>query len=382
MEQDHVTLVDAAPPAVGAARAAIPLRRAPRSVLHGIHDTTSELVGYLRTLDRTARHAGRTIRTDREYSAVAWSFWRVMDEISAVEPRLAPDEVAETRTFLQGGLNPWLLRSRYWNRSYTKPHGFAGDYRMLEWMYDLERDPCADSTQPAVVNALDHLYKTVHSVQAVWHRRMWFRELLREEALAARRPLRVLDVACGGSRYLRDLMTDVSADGTAFDVTFVDQDPSALAHVQAWLPDGHRARTVCAPIKRLPELVPVQRGDGEGYDVVLSTGLFDYLGDDEARALLDYMAAQTRCGGRVVVCNFAPEDRSRVVKDWVADWILRYRNERQLAAIYQDRATTFERSPDGGLVYASVVARTNANGLAAAHPHPTLGTTGPEGSSK
>jgi hypothetical protein len=28
----------------------------------------------------------------------------------------------------------------------------AGDFRIVEWMYDLESDPCADETQPAVVN--------------------------------------------------------------------------------------------------------------------------------------------------------------------------------------------------------------------------------------
>ena len=41
-----------------------------------------------------------------------------------------------------------MLRSRLWARSWLKPHGFPGDYRMLEWMYDLELDACAAPTNP------------------------------------------------------------------------------------------------------------------------------------------------------------------------------------------------------------------------------------------
>ena len=167
-------------------------------------------------------------------------------------------------------LNPWFLRSRYWNRAYVKPHGYAGDFRMLESLYDLEQSACADPTQPAVVNVLDRLFAGLHSARSVWRRRAWFARLVSERVERASRPVRVLDIACGGSRYLRDVI-----DGR-LDVTFVDQDPGALAFVEQWLPTGATARLLCAPVRTLPDvLVP-----GEQFDLVISTGLFDYLPDD------------------------------------------------------------------------------------------------------
>ena len=47
-------------------------------------------------------------------------------------------------------------------------------------MYDLEADPCEDPTQPAIVNCLDAALRTVHSMKATWHRRVWLRRLIEE----------------------------------------------------------------------------------------------------------------------------------------------------------------------------------------------------------
>jgi SAM-dependent methyltransferase len=212
-------------------------------------------------------------------------------------------------------------------------------------MYDLERDPCSDPTQPAVVIVLDGLYASVHSVQAVWHRRRWFADLVRRER-ARTDAIRVLDVACGGSRYLRDLMTGPAPGGVAG--VFLDQDPTAIAFVERWLPDNG-SLTVCAPARRVRDTVTL-----DVFDVVLATGLFDYLPDEDARGLLADLVALTRPGGVTAICNFSPDDRSRLVKDWISDWRLIYRTEREIAALFP-RATpvVLDRSPDGGLIYAS-----------------------------
>ena len=56
--------------------------------------------------------------------------------------------------------------------------------------------------------------------------------------------------------------------------------------------------------------------DDAPFDVVISTGLFDYLSAEPARQLLAHMIALTRPGGTVAICNFSPEDASRAVKTW------------------------------------------------------------------
>lgn len=262
---------------------------------------------------------------------------------------------------------PWLLRGEYWSRSYLKTHGRAGDFRTLEWIYDLERDPCADLTKPVVVNLLDYLYRSVHSVRAEWHRRRWYTQLVTEllETGHARQPVRILDLACGGSRYMRDVIGTETHDGSG-ELTFLDDDPAALTFIRSWLPSHLRARTrlICGPVRHVRKLVLDSASEAfRGFDLVISTGLCDYLEPVAARKLLLEMTLLARPGGLVAVSNFAPEDESRIVKDWILDWPLIYRRVSALRDLVPaGHYVGFDRSHDGGLIHALVSIR--GSGLA------------------
>ena len=95
---------------------------------------------------------------------------------------------------------------------------------------------------------------------------------------------------------------------------------------------------------------------GSGYDVVIATGLFDYLGAEAARALLGEMVSVARPGATVAICNFTPESESRVIKEWVCDWHLVYRTRGELAALFpHGLRPVLRRSTHGGLLCASAV---------------------------
>lgn len=294
-------------------------------------------------LDRTFRRAGETVPTQAANKALAESFW---EAAAATEQAQGADDAVKEQCRQE--MSRWLFRSRYWNRAFHKPHGYAGDFRMLEWMYDLENDPCADPTQPAIVNCLDALFATVHSVRSIWERRTWFARLLSAE-FASRGRLRVLDVASGGARYLCDFLSSVD-DTTHIEVTLVDQDASALAYCRhhslgAW---SDRVKTLNLPIASLPERL--HSGD---YDVILSTGLFDYLDDAAAAHLLGHLARLTCPGAVVAISNFHPEDPSRFVTDWLVDWPLIYRDEDACSRLFpQGMEVATSRSKTRALAYA------------------------------
>ena len=321
-----------------------PRSKQPSTVEQMARLAAEQVVDLLRKVDRDARRAGRTIPTRGERDAVAASFWWMIRAFAEIDERAGEAERARCAAAVGEVLNPWLLRSSYWARSYLKPHGYAGDFRMLEWMYDLECDGCADPTQPAVVNLLDYLYSTVHSVRAVWHRRRWYAKRIHDVCANALtdEPVRILDLACGGSRYVRDAIPAGSGPG-AVELTFLDQDPAALAFIDSWLPGNVRgsARLICGPVRDARRLVGEVRPEAPGdFDLIISTGLFDYLDDTAAKGLLADMAGLARPGGLVAVCNFAPADASRIVKDWVGDWPL----------IYRDTCALRELVPEGHAV--------------------------------
>jgi hypothetical protein len=59
-------------------------------------------------------------------------------------------------------------------------------------------------------------------------------------------------------------------------------------------------------------------------------GVFDYLDDTAASAMLAALYAQLAPGGRLVVFQFAPHNPSRAYMEWLANWYLLYRDAEQL----------------------------------------------------
>lgn len=301
-------------------------------------------------IDRQLRREGQTVPSAEIKQHLASRFWAFVETAAQVEA-LAGVDVA-LRTQCRNILAPWLWRSRFFNRSYHKPHGYAGDFRMIEWIYDLESDRCDDPAQPGIVNCLDHVYSTIHAVVSVQQRRRWFTRLLHAERERLGGKLRVLDVACGGARYIRDFL-ESGRDVSGVHVTLVDQDAAALAFCRTrslvpWLASA-RIETRSDSIVKLANHLRDRQ-----FDVIISAGLFDYLSDTVARHVLSHMAALLAPGGVVAFSNFHTSDPSRVVKDWLVDWPLIYRDDNECAALLPPTlAIATERPDNRALCYAT-----------------------------
>jgi SAM-dependent methyltransferase len=312
----------------------------------------TSLAAEIAEIDRQLRRAGQTVPSTEVKRDIARRFWSFVELAAHQEADGTVDDSvrAKCREILGG----WLFRSRYFNRSFHKPHGYAGDFMIIEWIYDLETDGCEDPAQPAIVNCLDYLYSTIHAVVSVQQRRRWFSRLLHTEHARVGDGLRVLDVACGGARYIRDFLA-ATDDASGMQITLVDQDVAALAYcrtrsLQPWV---SQIETRSDSIMKLGSHLR-----GRQYDVIISSGLFDYLNDAIARRLLEQMTSLLAPGGIVAFSNFHVSDPSRVVKDWLVDWPLIYRNDEQCAALLPATlAVATEPSRNRALCYATGRAR-------------------------
>jgi SAM-dependent methyltransferase len=305
-----------------------------------------ELAVHMASIDRRYRSRGLTVPSPDDKQRLADVFWSFAAALDRCESAGAASESLRDRC--RQLLDGWLFRSRCWNRAYHKPHGFAGDFRLIEWLYDLEGAP-DDPCQPAIVNCLDYVLSTIPGTTSLWERRRWFEDLLQREHRRCSTGLRVLDVASGGARYVRDFLAGLPT-ACGVEVTLIDQDPAATAFCQAWSSSRREAQVRSYTIA-------ISRLDGEladrEFDVVLSAGLFDYLNDATARALLDQLSSRLAPGGVLAFSNFHPEDPSRLIKGWLADWHLLYRDELSCAALLPTSlAVSTARSANRALTYA------------------------------
>lgn len=201
--------------------------------------------------------------------------------------------------------------------------GYSGDFEIIDAIYRQQIHPAAD------LKRWDLFFHAQSAPVAVRNRKAYFQRLL-DRHLAETKPggtLRVLDVASGPARDLREWLLDHPAADTCFDC--IDADVHAIDY----------ARQLCAPfIDRIEfhHRNAIRFLPSKGYDLVWSAGLFDYLMDRSFVFLLKSLLAVTRPGGEVVVGNFSPFNPSRDYMELMGDWVLNHRTEKQLVELARE----------------------------------------------
>jgi extracellular factor (EF) 3-hydroxypalmitic acid methyl ester biosynthesis protein len=121
-------------------------------------------------------------------------------------------------------------------------------------------------------------------------------------------------------------------------VTLLDLDPDALAHAERRLTPLlsrdqlrlHRDNLFRLPrLQRLTSLL-------EQADFIACTGLFDYLSDSDAVAMLQCFWSHLKSDGEMMVFNFAPSNPSRAYMEWIGNWYLTYRDERAFTVLLHE----------------------------------------------
>lgn len=207
-------------------------------------------------------------------------------------------------------------------RSFHKPRGYAGDALLIDYIYT--RDPlAAGRTDVSPLGELIFGFTTGAPASAgVRTRRDMMAAIIDQTCSVTNQPS-VLSVACG---HLREagLCRSVAA-GEVGRFVALDQDELSLQVVRESAASDCLV-TVCNSIKSL------FRGElaGERFDLIYSTGLYDYLDDRIANRLTARMFEMLNPGGRLVVANFLPDIWCSAFMETFMGWQLIYRSPEQM----------------------------------------------------
>lgn len=276
-------------------------------------------------------------------------------QASLVEEELAPAH----RAFAQAALHPLILRAPFVFRTYTKPLGYAGDYKMVLQILDDPRQ--GPSTYFQIVNTA-----FLQTAVAAAHRHridllVNFLERTADAARLAGRPARVLNIGCGPAIEIqRFLETYPEPELLRFEL--VDFSAETLGWTQQILGDIMRRRgkqvsidyvhdSVHHLLKRRVERQPV---NPDGFDAIYCAGLFDYLSDKVCAKLNAHFVSRMRPGGTLLVTNVHSDNPEKFSMEHVLEWYLIYRNEAGMRAILPEQcgAPTLYTDPTGVNVFA------------------------------
>jgi len=238
----------------------------------------------------------------------------MLDDLEAMS-HFCPDERAELMQLCVQACAPELTLSRIQRQCIDKPLGYAGDFQIIEWIYDRKND------SPGRGRLWDELFNAQAAPQAVRNRKAFFCDVFASVCKQTPAPRSVLDVASGPCRELIDAVHQAGAPARGTHFHCVDIEEKAIAYAQDRVRDLRDVSFLWETANVL-RIRPTCR-----YDLVWSAGLFDYLNDRLAALLLKRMWGWTKDGGTCAVGNFHIRNPSRNYMEWCGDWCLIHRTE-------------------------------------------------------
>jgi extracellular factor (EF) 3-hydroxypalmitic acid methyl ester biosynthesis protein len=257
--------------------------------------------------------------------------------------RVDLDLIPAHQAFCRRLLHPLTLCSPFMHRTFQKPLGYAGDYKMVDMMF---RDPFEGGSLFAkMLNAY-----ALQLPPIVGHRnriRYLGEKLAAESArgLIDNRGTRVLSIGCGSAQEVqRFIMENNLANEAHF--TLVDFDKETLEHtarVLNDLKDRYQRRTQIHTIKKsvFQIVKDYERNrmypQSEQYDLIYCAGLFDYLSDQVCRQLVEIFYAMLLPNGLLIVTN-VDDHPARNQMECFLDWHLVYRNTDKIRGLIPIKA--------------------------------------------
>ncbi|TFH51966.1 MAG: cyclic nucleotide-binding domain-containing protein [Methanothrix sp.] len=227
---------------------------------------------------------------------------------------------------------PYFMRSRFAERAYYKPRGYAGDFLMMEMIY--KNEPEGDGKLGKI---MDSWCLETAAAKAVRGRRKFLRERL--EILCRPRArsghtIRIMNLACGPTRELFDFLTGCDYSDIVMALC-IDADLQALEyanHMVNVIPHSASIRLMNDNVVRWA-LGRLRHNFG-AQDIIYSACLADYLEDRVLLALINRCYDHLNSGGTLIIGNFGTKNQHKVFLDQILQWKLIHRSSDDLREIF------------------------------------------------
>ena len=211
-------------------------------------------------------------------------------------------------------------------RCFTKPRGYAGDAVLIDYLYSRTYQASEHDNVSVLGQRIFDFTQEIPAGHAVRKRRDIMALIIDELCDASTQPPHILSVACGHLREAQ-LSKSVAEQRTGRFVA-LDQDELSLKLVEREI-GGKGITPFYSSIKALFR----SSISHDKFDLVYSTGLYDYLDDRIATKLTHRMFEMLKPKGRLVVANFLPHLWCSAYMEALLDWNLIYRDPEKMLTL-------------------------------------------------
>lgn len=298
-----------------------------------IRSKLSELSRWLEQLDMISEEgseAGEVIEQIKEPILPALFEDLVKFEYEAKQ--IPPEFVDIHRAFTQRDLHPLTMRSPFVHRTFTKPLGYAGDYEMVNMIFnDPNQGP---NTYFKLVNNL-----FLMEGPAVAHRnriKILINALkdLVDKSYKEGKKIRILNLGCGPAREIQHLIGCINMD-ERIEFTLMDFSEPTLDYTQRTLRKEMKEKGSNPKINFIKQSVDqilrqsarLQKEEGGKYDYIYCAGLFDYFSDKACQRVMKLFYHLIKPGCEIMATNVHSSNPAQAVMEYIAEWHLVCRSE-------------------------------------------------------
>lgn len=240
-------------------------------------------------------------------------------QLDRIQNKIKPKEVEA----LFAKMSPLFTIDSMIGHTYLKPYGYNGDFEILEKFYDYRI-----SSNP-FCKKWDIYTQQLGASKAVRNRVNYFKDAMRQIILRlenSQAEFRILNLASGPSRIIYNFLTELNESRpdliNRIRIDCIDLDEHAIAFSKKRMRKflNQVSYKKVNVFKFLPE---------HQYDIIWSSGLFDYFDDTTFVKLLSRFYGYLYEGGQMIIGNFKTGTASRSYME-LFEWYLNYRSEQDL----------------------------------------------------
>jgi len=218
-----------------------------------------------------------------------------------------------------------------------KPHGYPGDFEIIDRIYQKWRSPQEDLFR------WDSYFHAQAAAKAVRNRKKYFVKVI--SSLASEKqgqPVTMLNVGSGPGRDLCELFEAAELPNISIDC--VDVDKNAL-HYSLKL-NKKNLSNLNFIHKNILRFKPDKQ-----YDIIWFAGVFDYLSDKVFLYLLNRFKSWVKENGNIIIGNFSQKNPTRPYMEF-GHWFIFHRSERKLLELakkanFASEQIKVEKEPEG-----------------------------------
>ncbi|OHD63387.1 MAG: hypothetical protein A2176_00405 [Spirochaetes bacterium RBG_13_51_14] len=227
---------------------------------------------------------------------------------------------------------PVGIKSEIVKHAFLKPSGYAGDFGIIEIVYDNK------IISNGVGYCADKLFLMDDYARAVRSRKEKMKEILAAFLNSApSRSIEILNIACGSCRELKEMFHENAFDESKkISFTLVDHDQAALDFSREALKKSpphveyHFMRHNAYEFVKNPDAF---RDILSGKDLVYTIGLADYIPDQPLTSLIAFFYSILNPGGKLIIAHKDSKNFSPLAADWWCDWTFHLRNESETVSL-------------------------------------------------